>query len=76
MKKFFEKLKKDKKFSQAGQGRTLASENANQKREEKKSDAKPSKRQNPSEGVQRAGAAALARIEADQQKNKNPNWLV
>lgn len=64
MKKFFEDIKKDMKFKSAGPGKKLTEE-ASAKPEPVQSSAhKP--RYAPSEGAQRAGAAALARIEQHQ----------
>ncbi|XP_018583825.1 UBX domain-containing protein 6 [Scleropages formosus] len=62
MKKFFEDIKKDMKFKQAGPGKKLNEDNST-KSLPVPSNAPAKPRQAPTEGAQRAGAAALARIE-------------
>ncbi|KAJ0032284.1 hypothetical protein NQD34_002365 [Periophthalmus magnuspinnatus] len=59
MKKFFEDIKKDIKFKSAGAGKKLTEET----RPEPVLSSTTRPRHAPSEGAQRAGAAALARIE-------------
>lgn len=66
MKKFFEDIKKDIKFKSAGPGKKLT-EDTSTPPQPVQSNNRP--RYAPSEGAQRAGAAALARIE-QQQKPK------
>ncbi|XP_071372916.1 UBX domain-containing protein 6 isoform X2 [Centroberyx affinis] len=62
MKKFFDDIKKDMKFKSAGPGKKLTEETRPDPRVLQSSvSAKP--RYAPTEGAQRAGAAALARIE-------------
>ncbi|KAM3875984.1 UBX domain-containing protein 6 [Diretmus argenteus] len=62
MKKFFEDIKKDMKFKTAGPGKKLTDDGSTKSQVVQRSDgAKP--RHAPTEGAQRAGAAALARIE-------------
>lgn len=75
IKQFFEKRKREKVFQKAGPGHTLADSSSGSKQNA----PRPSKqrghqgsRHRPSEGAQRAGAAALARFE---QKQSDPvNW--
>ncbi|XP_068558569.1 UBX domain-containing protein 6 [Cebidichthys violaceus] len=63
MKKFLDDIKKDIKFKSAGPGKKLTEEaSAKAEAAQSSSRAKPN-RYAPSEGSQRAGAAALARIE-------------
>ncbi|KAK7889219.1 hypothetical protein WMY93_024779 [Mugilogobius chulae] len=62
MKKFFEDIKKDIKFKSAGPGKKLTEETSNARPEPAHSTTNRP-RHAPSEGAQRAGAAALARIE-------------
>lgn len=61
MKKFFEDIKKDIKFKSAGPGKKLTEESSVRPEPVGSSAHRP--RHEPSEGAQRAGAAALARIE-------------
>ncbi|XP_026884162.2 UBX domain-containing protein 6 [Electrophorus electricus] len=63
MKKFFEDIKKDIKFKSAGPGKKLTDETSTDAKPpvQQASHGKP--RQAPNESAQRAGAAALARIE-------------
>ncbi|XP_063057013.1 UBX domain-containing protein 6 [Engraulis encrasicolus] len=63
MKKFFEDIKKDVKFKSAGPGKKLTEDSGSSKAQVKQSTAKSQSRHAPTEGAQRAGAAALARIE-------------
>ncbi|XP_064488822.1 UBX domain-containing protein 6-like [Ornithodoros turicata] len=64
---FFKKRKADSKFKQAGPGHRLSVEEAEaQRRLETSSRYVPAARSGPSEGSQRAGAAALARLEQHQ----------
>ncbi|XP_054645240.1 UBX domain-containing protein 6 isoform X1 [Dunckerocampus dactyliophorus] len=64
MKKFFDDIKKDMKFKSAGPGKKLTEDSsAAPDRDQRSSGAKQQHRDAPSEGSQRAGAAALARIE-------------
>lgn len=67
MKKFFEDIKKDIKFKSAGPGKKLTEETSTKPEPVQSSAHRP--RHAPSEGAQRAGAAALARID-QQQKPK------
>lgn len=69
IKQFFERRKKEKAFRRAGPGHKLADSSSSSKQNV----ARPSKevthqgsRHRPSEGAQRAGAAALARFEQNQ----------
>ncbi|KAG7488202.1 hypothetical protein MATL_G00030150 [Megalops atlanticus] len=64
MKKFFEDIKKDVKFKAAGPGKKLNDDSSKSPVVQSNAPAKP--RQAPTEGAQRAGAAALARIEQHQ----------
>lgn len=64
MKKFFEDIKKDIKFKSAGPGKKLTEESSAKPDPVQSSAHRP--RHAPSEGAQRAGAAALARIEQHQ----------
>ncbi|KAJ8374444.1 hypothetical protein SKAU_G00050240 [Synaphobranchus kaupii] len=66
MKKFFDDIKKDIKFKSAGPGKKLADDASSKLPVAQKSaPAKP--RHAPTDGAQRAGAAALARIEHEEQ---------
>ncbi|XP_030640306.1 UBX domain-containing protein 6 isoform X2 [Chanos chanos] len=65
MKKFFEDIKKDIQFKSAGPGKKL-SEATSSKPQAVQSNASAKPRHAPTEGAQRAGAAALARIEQKQ----------
>ncbi|XP_028260609.1 LOW QUALITY PROTEIN: UBX domain-containing protein 6-like [Parambassis ranga] len=62
MKKFFDDIKRDIKFKSAGPGKKLT-EDTSTKPEAVQSSSRAKNRHAPSEGAQRAGAAALARIE-------------
>lgn len=64
MKKFFEDIKKDIKFKSAGPGKKLTEDTSAGPDPVQSSAHRP--RHAPSEGAQRAGAAALARIEQHQ----------
>ncbi|XP_056133063.1 UBX domain-containing protein 6 [Lampris incognitus] len=64
MKKFFDDIKKDMKFKSAGPGKKLTDETSSTPQVGPAVSDKP--RHAPTEGVQRAGAAALARIEQKQ----------
>lgn len=71
---FFKKRKSDVKFKQAGPGRKLATEGNDQRHlghRPIRTEAVP--RSRPSEGAQRAGAAALARLEQQQQSKAHAN---
>ncbi|XP_051551496.1 UBX domain-containing protein 6-like [Myxocyprinus asiaticus] len=61
MKKFFEDIKKDIKFKTAGPGKKLTEETSSKYQAPQAARSAP--RNAPTEGAQRAGAAALARIE-------------
>uniref|UniRef100_A0A8D3CSM5 UBX domain-containing protein 6 n=1 Tax=Scophthalmus maximus TaxID=52904 RepID=A0A8D3CSM5_SCOMX len=65
MKKFFDDIKKDMKFKTAGPGKKLTAETSGAKPQvvQSGSGARHKHHAHPSEGAQRAGAAALARIE-------------
>ncbi|TWW57701.1 UBX domain-containing protein 6 isoform X1 [Takifugu flavidus] len=63
MKKFFEDIKKDIKFKSAGPGKKLTEDTSAKPDKVQSSSATKNLRHAPSEGAQRAGAAALARIE-------------
>ncbi|XP_076133902.1 UBX domain-containing protein 6 [Alosa pseudoharengus] len=66
MKKFFDDIKRDVKFKSAGPGKKLT-EDASTKPQVMQSSAKKQPHHvTPTEGAQRAGAAALARIEQQQ----------
>ncbi|XP_077440500.1 UBX domain-containing protein 6 [Vanacampus margaritifer] len=66
MKKLFDGLKKDIKFKSAGPGKKLTEESSAPEKGQKSSGSKQHHRDAPSEGSQRAGAAALARVEQHQ----------
>uniref|UniRef100_A0A1A8NMN3 UBX domain-containing protein 6 n=1 Tax=Nothobranchius rachovii TaxID=451742 RepID=A0A1A8NMN3_9TELE len=67
MKKFFDDIKKDMKFKSAGPGKKLTEDSSNRPEVvQSSSSAKQNRHHAPSEGAQRAGAAALARIEQKQ----------
>uniref|UniRef100_A0A1A8FBJ6 UBX domain-containing protein 6 n=1 Tax=Nothobranchius korthausae TaxID=1143690 RepID=A0A1A8FBJ6_9TELE len=67
MKKFFDDIKKDMKFKSAGPGKKLTEDTSNKPEVvQSSSSAKQNRHHAPSEGAQRAGAAALARIEQKQ----------
>lgn len=63
MKKFFDDIKKDIKFKSAGPGKKLTEDTSAKTDKVQSSSAAKNIRDAPSEGAQRAGAAALARIE-------------
>uniref|UniRef100_A0AAQ5ZUA1 UBX domain-containing protein 6 n=1 Tax=Amphiprion ocellaris TaxID=80972 RepID=A0AAQ5ZUA1_AMPOC len=66
MKKFFDDIKKDMKFKSAGPGKKLTEETSAKPEVVQSSSNAKQNRHAPSEGAQRAGAAALARIEHQQ----------
>ncbi|XP_042339613.1 UBX domain-containing protein 6 [Plectropomus leopardus] len=66
MKKFFEDIKKDMKFKSAGPGKKLTDDASTKPEVVQSSSSAKHNRHAPSEGSQRAGAAALARIEQHQ----------
>ncbi|KAF7203240.1 UBX domain-containing protein 6 isoform X2 [Nothobranchius furzeri] len=66
MKKFFDDIKKDMKFKSAGPGKKLTEDTSRPEVVQSSSSAKQNRHHAPSEGAQRAGAAALARIEQKQ----------
>lgn len=66
MKKFFEDIKKDIKFKSAGPGKKLTDDTSTKPEVVQSSSSAKHNRNAPSEGSQRAGAAALARIEQHQ----------
>uniref|UniRef100_A0A8C6LDH5 UBX domain-containing protein 6 n=1 Tax=Nothobranchius furzeri TaxID=105023 RepID=A0A8C6LDH5_NOTFU len=67
MKKFFDDIKKDMKFKSAGPGKKLTEDTSSRPEVvQSSSSAKQNRHHAPSEGAQRAGAAALARIEQKQ----------
>ncbi|XP_055936378.1 UBX domain-containing protein 6-like [Argiope bruennichi] len=68
---FFKKKKADIKFQAAGPGHRLTETPSKPKNSGSSAIVNQPKRYQPSEGAQRAGAAALARIE---QKSTNVNW--
>uniref|UniRef100_A0A9J8A4S5 UBX domain-containing protein 6 n=1 Tax=Cyprinus carpio carpio TaxID=630221 RepID=A0A9J8A4S5_CYPCA len=61
MKKFFDDIKKDIKFKSAGPGKKLTDDGSSKPQAPKAPHRAP--RKTPTEGAERAGAAALARIE-------------
>uniref|UniRef100_A0A665TMT3 UBX domain-containing protein 6 n=1 Tax=Echeneis naucrates TaxID=173247 RepID=A0A665TMT3_ECHNA len=63
MKKFFDDIKKDIKFKSAGPGKKLTEDTSAKPEVLQSSSGAKQVRHAPSEGAQRAGAAALARIE-------------
>ncbi|XP_038858358.1 UBX domain-containing protein 6-like [Salvelinus namaycush] len=63
MKKFFEDIKKDIKFKSAGPGKKLAEGGSSKPRVVQNSGPAKPRHAAPTEGAQKAGAAALARIE-------------
>uniref|UniRef100_A0AAR2LEX2 UBX domain-containing protein 6 n=1 Tax=Pygocentrus nattereri TaxID=42514 RepID=A0AAR2LEX2_PYGNA len=65
MKKFFDDIKKDIKFKSAGPGKKLT-EDASSKTPVGQTSSQAKPRHAPSESAQRAGAAALARVEQHQ----------
>ncbi|XP_064184811.1 UBX domain-containing protein 6-like [Anguilla rostrata] len=67
MKKFFEDIKKDIKFKSAGPGKKLTDDSSSSDGPAPQKSSQPKPRPRPTEGAQRAGAAALARIEQRQQ---------
>ncbi|XP_059197926.1 UBX domain-containing protein 6 [Centropristis striata] len=66
MKKFFDDIKNDIKFKSAGPGKKLTADTSSKPGGVQSSSSTKSHRNVPSEGSQRAGAAALARIEQHQ----------
>ncbi|XP_019752390.1 UBX domain-containing protein 6 [Hippocampus comes] len=67
MKKLFDDIKKDIKFKSAGPGKKLTEDSRGApERGQRSSGGKQPHRDAPSEGSQRAGAAALARVEQHQ----------
>ncbi|XP_036971336.1 UBX domain-containing protein 6 [Acanthopagrus latus] len=66
MKKFFDDIKKDIKFKSAGPGKKLTEETGSKPDVVQSSSSAKNNRHAPTEGAQRAGAAALARIEQRQ----------
>uniref|UniRef100_A0A8C2A4F0 UBX domain-containing protein 6 n=1 Tax=Cyprinus carpio TaxID=7962 RepID=A0A8C2A4F0_CYPCA len=62
MKKFFDDIKKDIKFKSAGPGKKLTDDGSSSKPQAPKAPHR-APRKTPTEGAERAGAAALARIE-------------
>ncbi|XP_077390855.1 UBX domain-containing protein 6 isoform X2 [Festucalex cinctus] len=67
MKKLFDDIKKDIKFKSAGPGKKLTEDSRSApEKGQKSSGSKQHHRDAPSEGSQRAGAAALARVEQHQ----------
>ncbi|XP_061093896.1 UBX domain-containing protein 6-like [Conger conger] len=62
MKKFFEDIKKDMKFKSAGPGKKLTDDDSS-KAPVARSSAPAKPRHAPTDGAQKAGAAALARVE-------------
>ncbi|CAB1324381.1 unnamed protein product [Coregonus sp. 'balchen'] len=63
MKKFFEDIKKDIKFKSAGPGKKLAEGGSSKPRVVQSTGPAKPRHAAPTEGAQKAGAAALARIE-------------
>ncbi|XP_041791358.1 UBX domain-containing protein 6 [Chelmon rostratus] len=63
MKKFFDDIKKDIKFKSAGPGKKLTDDTSSKAERVQSGSSAKNNRHAPSEGAQRAGAAALARIE-------------
>ncbi|XP_072245919.1 UBX domain-containing protein 6 [Leuresthes tenuis] len=63
MKKFFDDFKKDIKFKSAGPGKKLTADTSSRPEVVQSGSSAKHDRYAPSEGAQRAGAAALARIE-------------
>ncbi|XP_013885839.1 UBX domain-containing protein 6 [Austrofundulus limnaeus] len=66
MRKFFEDIKKDITFKSAGPGKKLTDDTSTKLEVVQSSSDSKKNRHAPSEGAQRAGAAALARIEQKQ----------
>uniref|UniRef100_A0A669D4E0 UBX domain-containing protein 6 n=1 Tax=Oreochromis niloticus TaxID=8128 RepID=A0A669D4E0_ORENI len=66
MKKFFDDIKKDIKFKSAGPGKKLTEDTSAKPEVVQGRSSSKHDRHAPSEGAQRAGAAALARIEQHQ----------
>ncbi|CAG5864638.1 unnamed protein product [Menidia menidia] len=66
MKKLFEDFKKDIKFKTAGPGKKLTEETSSRPEVVQSGSSAKHNRHAPSEGAQRAGAAALARIDQHQ----------
>ncbi|XP_067130434.1 UBX domain-containing protein 6 [Centruroides vittatus] len=71
---FFKKKKVDKEFKSAGPGHRLCEEShVSSKPSYWTNPSSSNKRYEPTEGVKKAGEAALARIQ-QQQQTQNPNW--
>uniref|UniRef100_A0A3Q3VSS8 UBX domain-containing protein 6 n=1 Tax=Mola mola TaxID=94237 RepID=A0A3Q3VSS8_MOLML len=66
MKKFFDDIKKDMKFKSAGPGKKLTEDTSTKPDRVQSSSSAKNNRHAPGEGAQRAGAAALARVEQRQ----------
>ncbi|KAJ8362934.1 hypothetical protein SKAU_G00117650 [Synaphobranchus kaupii] len=66
MKKFFEDIKKDIKFKSVGPGKKLTDDSSSSRGPAVQSSGQAKPQPAPTEGAQRAGAAALARIEHKQ----------
>ncbi|KAF3691111.1 UBX domain-containing protein 6 [Channa argus] len=66
MKKFFDDVKRDFKFKTMGPGKKLTEDSSTKSEVVQSSSSAKQNRHAPSEGAQRAGAAALARIEQQQ----------
>ncbi|XP_042218542.1 UBX domain-containing protein 6-like [Homarus americanus] len=73
IKKFFEKKKADTKFKVAGHGRSLTMGDGPTHLRSQPSRSVPQHRHTPTHDAQRAGAAALARME-QQSKKTDVNW--
>ncbi|ROT83057.1 UBX domain-containing protein 6 [Penaeus vannamei] len=71
LKKFFEKKKADTKFKLAGKGHSLTKEESERAKQPRQSHSQ--QRHVPTQDAQRAGAAALARMET-QSKRVDVNW--
>ncbi|XP_037518509.1 UBX domain-containing protein 6 isoform X1 [Rhipicephalus sanguineus] len=72
---FFKKRKAEIKFKQAGPGRRLNADDTPPMHSPSPGPQQSQQRGPPSEGAQRAAAAALARLEQQQAKT-HPNWSV
>ncbi|XP_012692734.2 UBX domain-containing protein 6 [Clupea harengus] len=66
MKKFLDDIKKDVKFKTAGPGKKLTEDSSSRPHVVQSSSKQQQHRSRPTEGAQRAGAAALARIDQHQ----------
>ncbi|XP_069953861.1 UBX domain-containing protein 6 isoform X3 [Cherax quadricarinatus] len=73
IKKFFEKKKADAKFKVSGQGHSLSGDGQQRHHTPKSTHSVPQQRHLPTYDAQRAGAAALARLE-QQSKKTDVNW--